>query len=110
MPDEDVPDMVSENYYWVTTERVCSEREESSTTGTFRARTAATPGVLAALAGHEAPGALPAVPLAPGVSNDLLSHIQSSCSTVGSGLKGVKEELQGVSRGVSLKVSRGRGV
>ncbi|CAE7217726.1 unnamed protein product [Symbiodinium sp. KB8] len=99
VPDEDVPDMVSENYYWVTTERVCSEREESSTTGTFRARTAATPGVLAALAGHEAPGALPAVPLAPGVSNDLLSHIQSSVN--------IKKELKACNVYVDLPAKHG---
>ncbi|CAE7260476.1 unnamed protein product [Symbiodinium sp. CCMP2592] len=86
VPDEDVPDMVSENYYWVTTERTALEREESSTTGTFTAHTAATPGVVSALGGSIAPSITPAVPLAPGVSNDLLGHIQSSTS--------IKKELK----------------
>ena len=75
VPDEDCPDMVSENYYWVTTTRKVTEQDKISSTGTFKANVTPTAGCLDAFSNNIAPKVEASKPLAPGVHNDLMAHV-----------------------------------
>ena len=79
MADEDCPDLVSENGYWVTTSTSYTDLDATSSKATFRAGVEVTPDMLGAFSAST-PAIAPPTPMAPGIANDLMAHVTGSPS------------------------------